>query len=370
MTVLVVGYYGQRNLGDELMLLALRKWLDRQGIRLTVLSENPEEVRRVHGVEAVRNLPVLPLWNWWPPRLRSRADVIRALARHDGVMIGGGDVIRDDHGWRTFLFTIEKILLALLLRKRVYFVNMGLGRPHTRYGRAILGLCLRSARYVVVRDMRSTQVCCAAGAKSIFAPDIVAALPGMIELTSPVTPAKLVPPYIVVALRTDANAHGMFELTDNRIREFAAALDQLVERRGLKVVFMPFQETHGIADNEVHRRIRSLMQNQDRAEVRAWTLDLSNTVACIAGASAVVAMRLHAGVLAAALNRPFVMLPYDHKINEFIAVGGGNLVLSEDFDRREDIYSALEAVLEAPARLGNGLGAQAMTAWAALTLPV
>src|SRR5579885_3086022 len=172
--MLLMGYYGAHNLGDDMMLFCLQKWLARQQVSITVLSECPEEIQRSFVLPAVRNVPLLGEWSWVDAWLRGRAlRVVRAILGHDGLIVGGGDLIRDDRGWRTFLFTLEKILLAILFRKPVYLVNVGIGRPHTSLGRRLLAWALPRCRKIIVRDQRSLDLCREFHAPAKYAPDIV-----------------------------------------------------------------------------------------------------------------------------------------------------------------------------------------------------
>ncbi len=115
-----MGYYGVGNLGDEMMLVCLKQWLERQGFDLTVLSEQPAAVVKEHGLPAVENAPLLGEWAWRKSWFNGGARrVMRALASADVFVVGGGDLIRDDLGWRTFFFTMEKIVAAILMGKKV-----------------------------------------------------------------------------------------------------------------------------------------------------------------------------------------------------------------------------------------------------------
>ena len=49
---LLMGYYGMGNLGDEMMLVCLKSWLEKQGFAVTVLSEHPDAVTHSSSVEA------------------------------------------------------------------------------------------------------------------------------------------------------------------------------------------------------------------------------------------------------------------------------------------------------------------------------
>jgi polysaccharide pyruvyl transferase CsaB len=350
MKAVLMGYYGAGNLGDEMMLVCLRQWLEAQGVAVTVLSEHPRRVEEDHGLRAVRNWPLLGEWSWRAACLKGGAlTVLRAIARHDALIVGGGDLVRDDFGWRGFFFPMEKVAAALLLRKKVYFVNVGIGRPRTRYGRRLLRWALPRAEQIIVRDLRSIAVCqeCGAENRTTFASDIVVSLKAFLKRDTwetAATAAAVSRPYLIVSLREAADAFGQFTLDDDRIRTIATALDEIVAGGDCDVIFVPFQ-TGEIHDSRIHERVIANMRHRARAMNRPWTTDIGGMCRLFADASGVVAMRLHAAVLAVCFDRPCLVLPYDHKLREFARLGGLPCVEAADLDRApvQSLHASLEA---------------------------
>ncbi|MGH9405999.1 MAG: polysaccharide pyruvyl transferase family protein [Terriglobia bacterium] len=317
MNMLLMGYYGSRNLGDEMMLYCLLRWLEGQGVKVTLLCEGSREPADRYNVPAVENLALLLEWGWVDVWLRVKAPgLIRRFWQTDGLIVGGGDLIRDDRGWRNFMYTMEKILLAIAFRKPVFLLNIGIGRPRTWYGRYLLTWSLRRCRQIVVRDLRSLEICRTAGAEASLAPDIVTLLPQWLEAGRDAE-AQL-RPYIAVCLRSRCDVFGQFQVGEAGLRNLAHALDRLARERGLDIVFIPFQTmaAEHENDNEIHTKIAALMQEQSRVVIREWTGNLAAVTQCIAGAACVIAMRLHAAILAAACGRPCAVLPYDYKVGE------------------------------------------------------
>jgi polysaccharide pyruvyl transferase CsaB len=362
---LLVGYYGARNLGDEMMLFCLRRWLAGQNIEPTILCPFPEEVERSHGLPALENVPLLGQWAWRDVWLRGKAfRVVRALRRCEILIAGGGDFIRDDCGIRLFSYAVEKYVLATLLKKPVCLVNVGIGRPTTRLGRKVIGWLLRRCRKIIVRDRRSVEVCTelGAGAAAEYAPDIVLSLPALVGVPAPQTH-----PYLVVCLRANANVYRQYELTEARLLVLAEGLDELAEREGLQVVFLPYQSTTDEDDNWIHEQVAARMACRGRVTVRPWTRDLGEVSRCVSQARCVVAMRLHAAVLAAALQRPCVPMPYDHKVLEFAGqMGWPHAIMPETLDSPSALRAALDGALRAGAVAQTD---RAAARWAELTLP-
>ena len=248
--------------------------------------------------------------------------MIRALASTDVLVVGGGDLIRDDLGWRIFFFTMEKLIAAILMGKKVYLVNTGIGQLSTRYGRALLKWTLQRCRRIIVRDARSEKVCWELGVTEqvSLAPDIALALPDLLKAREADPPeSERKKPYVLVCLRHNPQTFRCYEMTDYRIGTLAQCLDDLVERHNVDVVFLPLHATlaNGRGDALLHGRVAKGMVHGDRVQLRSWTADLNEVCAWVRDAQVVLAMRLHAAVLAQAYGRPCVLMPYDRKVREF-----------------------------------------------------
>lgn len=314
----LIGYYGSSNLGDELMLVCLNRWLQKQGIETTVIASEADVVRSQHRLPAVQNYPFLAQYGWVESLVRGKAlRTLAALRRADVVLCGGGDVIRDEVGWRTFTFQVEKLVVAILLRKPVYMLNVGLSKPVTGYGRRTLRWLLPRCRGIVVRDTRSLEMCHSygAGRHLKLLPDIVRRLADLFPESTRHASAKKTA--ILVALHGDSNVYGKYRMTEERIAAFAGLLDSLVVQYGLDIEFFPFQPENAGADLKIARAVRSKMLRPDSAHVLDWTLDLQEIADRFLRSRLVIAMRLHAAVLAGTYGVPCVIMPYDQKVVEF-----------------------------------------------------
>lgn len=318
MNLLLMGYYGSRNLGDEIMFQCLQEWLKAQRIDVTVLCENAAETSDRFGIPAIENVPLLFEWAWRDVWFRGKAfRLLKGFRQTDGLIVGGGDLIRDDRGWRIFMYSVEKLLLAFLLRKPVFLLNVGIGRPSTKYGRRLLFWLLRRCQQIVVRDERSMDICRQAHARAILAPDIAVHLKDWLgNWPGPHTDGH--GSYMLVCLRATSNAFGLYRLDEPDLQNLAVALDEVAARNGLKVIFLPFQSSslEREDDNDVHRDLARRMKPESVECIKEWTSDLKAVLGYIGGASCILAMRLHAAVLAASCNRPCVVMPYDHKVLE------------------------------------------------------
>ena len=137
-TIVLSGYYGFANSGDEAVLHALVQALREEAreagifLRIIVLSGNPAQTQRMHGVEAVHRMRP---WT-----------VIKALWRADALVSGGGSLLQDVTSARSMRYYLGIIRLALWLRKPVFIYAQGIGpiRNARRFGpqiRSLLNRC-------------------------------------------------------------------------------------------------------------------------------------------------------------------------------------------------------------------------------------
>src|SRR3972149_9235413 len=86
-TILIAGYYGFGNAGDEAILSAIISDLRalRSDLKMTVVSGNPPETEAAHGVAAV-------LWT-------DVEKIMQAVAASDLGILGGGGLVFDYWGF-------------------------------------------------------------------------------------------------------------------------------------------------------------------------------------------------------------------------------------------------------------------------------
>jgi polysaccharide pyruvyl transferase CsaB len=314
--VLLLGYYGANNLGDDMMLYSILPWLQKQNFEVTVITESPTDTARRFKTAAIPNIPMMGQWNWRSSWLRGGAlKLLGHICRHDMLVVGGGDLIRDDKGWKTFSYTMEKIVLTLLLGKPVYMVNIGINNPVTFYGKAVLRWVLRRTRKVITRDQRTFNLCKdIAGSKVFLLPDIVVKLPKTFEVGGNPAGKKA---YIIVSLREDPDVFQQYPFSIDHVMALAKVLDMLSVQQCVDIIFVPFHGGGSHNDNVLHEQVAGYMKEKARVTVREWTPDFVELLTWISHARMVLGMRLHAIVLAIGCRRPCLAMPYDHKIYQF-----------------------------------------------------
>jgi len=336
--VLISAFVGSDNLGDEAVFLALARQLAGRlgGRRLTVASLDTAKTRALldgPGDPELAAVEVLP---------RARLPV--AIAWHDLCVFGGGGIVQDQSSLLNLFYFLGQVQLAKLLGKRVALAFVGIGPLRSGIGRAWTRFALSGIACCVVRDPASKRLLEDLG---VTGTDILSASDIAVDLecsnTRDPEPA-FDGPYLVLSLRhlnlpasflTPASRKSgavragspLARTLDGIARELATVLDA---HESLAVVAVPFFRDR---DDLVHRALQARLSDDHRRRfVLADALsDPCDYVALARGAACVLAMRLHALVLALQASVPLVALAYSPKVAAFMQqLGLGDYVLDPE----------------------------------------
>ncbi|HEX6923352.1 MAG TPA: polysaccharide pyruvyl transferase CsaB [Bacillales bacterium] len=314
MKVLISGYYGFGNAGDEALLYAIIELLrecDRD-IDITVLSDKPEQTREAHHVHAV---------NRW-----SVFEVYKALKQADGLFSGGGSLLQDETSWRSIPYYTGIMILARMMGKPFVVFAQGLGPLRRGYNRRLVKAVLSGASFISMRDEESRALAKHLGIKKEIdlVPDPVLSLgnQGAIQrVEAPLT--------IVVSVRS-------WPGQEDYKQKIAATLDRCINN-GFRVIFVPM---HGEEDQIASENVKSLMARE--AVVADYNIPFEDKLKIVGRASVLFGIRLHSLVFAAVNRVPFVALSYDPKVDAFARQCGQPIVGSlNDPWNENDLYELI-----------------------------
>ncbi len=342
-TVVVAGYYGAANAGDELILRAITGRLARAGVQPVVASQSARAVARTHGVPAFARVDV------------SLAEaVVRASS---AVVLGGGGLLHDyafaRSGGLAGMFAepalsvpgwAPLIVLAELLGRPAHLFGLGVGPLEDPDARRLAGWLAGHANSVSVRDRRSRELLKGlAGAPPVveLAPDPVYALELGAEPPPPAI-AQLAGRWglLVVNLRPWAEAEGL-------AGRAAQAVGAVARRHRLAVIALPMQAGEALDEGALAALLTLLPGDVPRL-LLPWTADPAVLAAVLGASAAALTMRLHAALLAHRVGTPCAGLAYDPKIAaHFEEADRPRACLPLDAPA-EAIEQALEDALRAP----------------------
>jgi polysaccharide pyruvyl transferase CsaB len=289
--VLVAGWVGSTNLGDELVLAGLLRHLTALGATPVPVSVDPAGTRAVHGVDAV-----------------GVRDVPAATRAAGAVVLGGGGLLQDETSPFNLPYHLGRTAPARALRRPVAGIGLGAGRLTTRAGRALVRAALRGVP-LTVRDAPSADLLAACGLpRPAVTADLALALPAV---------AAVPQDRLVVCLRPWSGGGGRLPVGLRRtppaadapaLDRTAAELDAVAEATGLAVHLVALQADR---DGPLHDAVAGRM----RTPATTARPDLAALPAEVASGRVVLAQRYHGGICAVLVGRPVVLVGYSPKVD-------------------------------------------------------
>ncbi|MBR5468047.1 MAG: polysaccharide pyruvyl transferase CsaB, partial [Firmicutes bacterium] len=141
--VLMSGYYGFNNSGDDAILLSIHANLKKLGnnIKITVLANNPEVTKGKYGVDVVDRYNAL--------------SVISAVRKCDVFISGGGSLLQDRTSTRSIVYYLSIIKLAKLMGKKVMLYANGIGPVEKPYNRNLVKRVVNKVDLITLREQNS-----------------------------------------------------------------------------------------------------------------------------------------------------------------------------------------------------------------------
>lgn len=295
--ILISGYYGFQNSGDDALLLAIAQDLRQYcpELSLTVLSANPKKTAADYGIAAVNRMNPFAL--------------LRALSRCDLLLSGGGTLIQDRTSTQSLLYYLTIIRLAGLFGKKVMLYSNGIG-PLQEKHRAITRHVLNRVQLITLRDPASEAELVRIG---VDRPAIYLTADPAFSL-EPACPEQgrrllsscgLSPDKTTICL----SVRPWKELPQDFESILATAADELCRRYDAQCVLLPMQPQK---DTELCRKIAEKMQSPCAL---LPPVGIRETLAVIGACSLCIGMRLHSLIYAVSRGVPVVGLVYDPKIS-------------------------------------------------------
>ncbi|WP_458411835.1 polysaccharide pyruvyl transferase CsaB [Schinkia sp. CFF1] len=327
MRVVLSGYYGFHNVGDEAILQAIIQALrnEKSDIEITVLSNDPDYTKKTYGVDAV---------NRW-----KLGQVFKAIGAADGLISGGGSLLQDKTGLKSVPYYTGVMMMARLLRKPFFVYAQGIGPLDQSISRKLVKNALSKAQFLSVRDQDSFDLLrdLRIGREIELVPDPVMGMEYKEGLNQAwleqegIVGGSEEESFITVAIR-DWTSPGFAGFKE----KIVAVLDRFVEV-GYPVVLLPM---HGEHDDVFSREIAGAMKN--KVSIFPYDASIEEKVSVIGDSSLLLGMRLHALIFAALAHTPMVGVSYDPKIDAFIKQVGQPLIGHVDEEWTvDDLYKLM-----------------------------
>lgn len=311
--VLISGYYGFDNTGDDSLLKAIISNLKAQksDISITVLSVNPKETSEIYGVESIHRYNIVR---------------INSLLKRTRLLIsGGGSLLQDVTSTKSYRYYSSIIKAALKHGAKVMVYANGIGPLRNRRNRADCARLLSNVDAITLRDANSYQELVGMGVKKEIS---VTADPAF-SLECDEKAKAYDSPYFIVSLRRWKH------LPKNFTEIMAYTCRKISEKYGYKPVFMPMQ-------SKIDRDICSLVAGSCGGVVIEHTHSIEELLGYIKNSRFVLGMRLHSLIYALSMGVPVIALSYDPKIDAIVDKWSCCTAFDARYVRADDILKQVD----------------------------
>ncbi len=311
MRIVISGYYGFNNNGDDALLKAIIDDIHTNfpNAQITVLSKSPKETRATFGVGAVFRYNPILIWK---------------ILKADLVISGGGTLIQDATSTKSLLYYLYIINTAKILKRKVMLYANGIG-PLTSFKNIDkTAEILNKVDLITLRDENSLSELLHIG---VTKPQIELTADPAFLLEADNKGKEILEYYgvpkdkqiLFVSLRKWKDNPRNFE---DMMAEFC---DYAVEKYDFYPIFVPMQHR---VDYTIAASVRDKMKNP--AAVIGASYGAETLISIMKESEVCVGMRLHTLIYSANCNVPMIGIVYDPKVDGFLEYMGVNSYIKLD----------------------------------------
>lgn len=301
--ILISGYYGFDNAGDDTVLYGIISSLTKHmpDAELAVLSNTPTETQALFGI---------PAFNRW-----RMGAIISQLQKSDLLVMGGGSLLQDATSPRSVIYYLGIVMMAKMLGKPVIFYAQGIGPITKTISKRLIRMIVNRVDVITVRDEQSGEDLKSLGVTN--APIYVTADPAVTINSNQVDISfgqsviqKYKPntkkPIMAISVRAWKN--------EQQYKKMIAQFADEALRRGWEVFFLPMQNPADLAPSlDIVKQM-----SEPGAVVIEEKMNFKQIFSFIGASDFILGMRLHSVILAAVMNIPFAGISYDPKMDRFV----------------------------------------------------
>lgn len=329
--VVVSGYYGFKNSGDDAILSSICADLRSlsEEVSVTILSNTPEDVPAEFGFPSAH-------------RFRFR-QVVKALRDCDLLLMGGGSLLQDGTSSRSLYYYLGLIWLAKFFGAKVILYANGIGPIHRKKNQWITRKIVNQVDIITLREHLSLDVL---AKLKITKPKIAVTADPVFNLALDENSLKeriyqnekiaKDKPIIGIMFRS-------WQQEEAYVKKMSRLCDDLIEKYGVQIVFVPMRFP---ADIRIAEDISAKMKHPAVVIKNYYTSQ--EIIAFIGDMKLVLSMRLHALIYAAIQNVPMMGFNYDPKVLYYVKELDIECVNHMHHIRLEEIEEALDDMIRLP----------------------
>lgn len=306
--VLISGYYGYNNIGDEAILKGLIDSLNPYDLDITVLSKNPIWTEKKYNVKSKDRSNLFT--------------IIKEIKKCDVLLSGGGSLLQDITSSKSIIYYLMILFMAILMGKKTAIYSQGIGPINGKFNRRFAKFILNRVGYINVRDKLSYDYLRKLGIKRniLVTTDTVFG----IEKPSLEEGKKITNTYSIKKKKKIGVT--IINWKDNGARTISESeimlRTLLLERDDIEIYLIPFYYHVDLEIlKEIYLRLKDDFQNIHLVEEY---LHVDGYLSLVGNMDLYLSMRLHGLIFATLMGAYPIGISYDPKIDGFMKELGRN----------------------------------------------
>lgn len=295
-SIVISGYYGFNNIGDEAVLSSIITALRKQmpNVQITVLSNAPSQTKAFYGVEAI---------NRWKIK-----EISQAIKKSDLVISGGGSLLQDVTSSKVIPYYLGIVKIAQFYKKPVVFYSQGVGPIAKGISKYLVKHICNKVNHIFVRDEGSKKLLETIGVRK--APitvtiDPVLGIEVKEEVLEKIKPLMVADKKVGLYIRPWKN--------DKKMIEQLTEISHYIAAKGYTLYLVPMYYKE---DLNLSKELASHLSEHVHVIDQEMTID--EVVAYTKTFDFIIGVRLHSLIMAHAVGVPMIGLSYDPKVEGFI----------------------------------------------------
>ena len=290
--LLIAGYHGYGNCGDEATLMAMTTNIKEMApdVNITAISHIPELTKTEYNINSIQRFNAI--------------EVMRAIVKSDIILSGGGTLIQNGTSTRSLLYYLSIIKMAKLFKKKVMLYSNGIGPVNGKLNRKLVKMVVNNVDLITLREEFSKKDLLDMGVKK---PQIHITADAAFTLKS-ISDEKARQFLIKEKIPLDKDIIGVSvrnwskaKYGDKYIKEIAKACDNMVKQ-----------------DIETSKKVMYEMKQDSYILQELYKPD--EILGIIGQMKLILGMRLHTLLFSASKKVPMIGLVYDPKIEYYLDV--------------------------------------------------
>lgn len=299
--ILLKGYYGFGNAGDDALLYSIIKRLKVHDTQIDVLSKYPLDS---NFTNEINNLKL------------NNINLFKTVFNADVVIYGGGSQLQDFGTLKNKLTLLRSLFLnwiTKLRKKKVIYLGVSIGPVSSKTGRILIEQLMKTSDLLWVRDQRSydfLQTIKKIKSKNFLSPDLVLSLETEHIKNIKKNNEKKI---FGINLMPHFNKIEVNKEIESTILENISKI--IEEHSDVSFKFFQFQNSSQMNDELMYNKLSSFLEERSQS----WHIEyikyknIHSLLIELNKCDFFIGMRLHSAVLCDTLNIPHILLSYHPK---------------------------------------------------------